>query len=160
MTTFLLTAVAGFIATGVMSGVLFLIQWRGLANADMINAVGSLITRDEKNALAPGLLIHFASGILFAFIYVGAWSMWGFDSLKIYTLFGFLTGAAHGLVVSFILVALVAEHHPIEKFQSAGLGVAAAHWVGHVVYGLVVGGIAGMYALRYDFVPVLAQIPQ
>ena len=70
------------------------------------------------------------------------------------------SSSSWGHLANWLLVALVAEHHPIEKFQSAGLGVAAAHWVGHVVYGLVVGGIAGMYALRYDFVPVLAQIPQ
>jgi uncharacterized membrane protein YagU involved in acid resistance len=159
MNTILITAAAGFVATGLMSFALYLIHWRGFANADMINAVGSLVTRNEANALGPGLAIHFGVGIVFAFLYVAGWSLWGLQSLGQYVLLGLLTGAFHGLVVSFLLVAMVAEHHPLPRFQEAGLGVAVAHWVGHVVYGAVIGIAAGQYLLRFDFVPLLAEFP-
>jgi hypothetical protein len=159
MSTFLITAAAGFVATGIMSLALYFIHWRGFANADMINAVGSIVTKNEADAFAPGLLIHFSTGIVFAFIYVGAWSLWIVPSFGSFVLLGLLTGAFHGLVVSFVLVALVAEHHPLPRFQEAGLGVAVAHFLAHVVYGIVIGIAAGNYGLRFDFVPVLAQMP-
>jgi uncharacterized membrane protein YagU involved in acid resistance len=126
----------------------------------MINAVGSLVTGKEEDATAPGLLIHFGAGIVFAFVYVTAWSLFIVPSFGSYILLGLLSGVGHGLVVSFLLVSLVAEHHPLPRFQQAGLGVAAAHFGAHVVYGAVIGIAAGSFALRFDFVPVLAEMPQ
>ena len=158
LSPYLTTAIAGLLATGAMSGILYLIHWRGIANADMINAVGSIVTKREENALAAGLLVHFGSGVIFAYIYVGAWSIWEFTAPGIYIMFGLLTGLAHGLVVSFVLVALVAEHHPVAKYRQAGLGVALAHLVAHVAYGVVVGLVASFLLLRFDFMPVLAKI--
>ena len=155
-----ITIVGGIVATSVMSAALYFIHWRGFANADMIRALGTMVTKSEEDAILPGVLIHFTSGIIFAFIYVGFWSLWGFDAFNFYLVLGFITGLAHGLVVSFVLVALVAEHHPIEKFREAGMGVALAHLGGHVVYGLVLAVVVGAYAVRFDFIPVLAQVPQ
>ena len=160
MLDLLLTIVAGILATAVMSSFLFLIHWGGFANADMIRALGSLLTRSEDNALIPGLVIHFTSGVVFAFVYLVFWSLWGFEALGTYLLLGAITGAAHGLVVSFLLVSLIAGHHPLPRFQEAGISVAFAHLLGHVVYGVVVGLIAGFYGLRYDFIPLLAQFPE
>jgi len=160
MSTFLITAATGFVATGFMSLSLYLVHWRGIANADMINAVGSLVTKNEETAMAPGLLIHFGTGIAFAFVYVASWSLFIVPSFSSYLTLGLISGVGHGLVVSFVLVALVAEHHPLPRFQEAGLGVAVAHLLAHVVYGAVIGIGAGSYGLRFDFVPVLAEMPQ
>ena len=159
MMEILLTIAGGIVATAVMSLGLYFIHWGGLANADMIRAIGSAVTRTEEGALLPGLIIHFSSGIIFAFIYIVFWSLWGIQSVTIYLLLGLLLGAAHGLVVSFMLLALVAEHHPLPRFQQAGVGVAFAHLIGHVVYGAVLGAISGAFGLRYDFIPILAQFP-
>ena len=160
MSTILITAGAGFIATGLMSMVLYFIHWRGFANADMINAIGSLITKNEEDALGPGLFLYFGAGIAFAFLYIAGWSMWEAHTFMQYFMLGLLTGAFHGLVVSFLLVATVAEHHPLERFRKAGLGVAVAHWIAHVAYGAVIGIAAGQFFLRFDFVPVLADLPR
>jgi len=59
-----------------------------------------------------------------------------------------MTGVFHGLVVSFLLAVLVAEHHPIEQFQKAGSEVAAAHLFGHIIYGLIVGAVIGIAGIR------------
>ncbi len=160
MLDLLQTIVAGILATAVMSSVLYLFHWRGFANADMIRALGSLLTRSEDNALILGLAIHFTSGVVFAFVYLVFWSLWGIEALGTYVALGAFTGAAHGLVVSFLLVSLIAGHHPLPRFQEAGIGVAVAHLLGHVVYGVVVGLVAGAYGLRYDFIPLLAQFPE
>jgi hypothetical protein len=44
--------------------------------------------------------------------------------------------------MSFVLMAVVAERHPVERFRSAGPEVGAAHILGHVAYGLGVGLMA------------------
>jgi hypothetical protein len=54
-----------------------------------------------------------------------------------------LIGFLHGFVVFFLLINMVAEHHPLPEFREVGVGVAAAHLVGHIIYGLVVGMILG-----------------
>lgn len=149
------TVLAGLIATAAMSGALYAIHWRGLAEADMIRAVGSIITRKESNAMLPGFILHFLSGIGFAFLYVIVWSSLPLEGFVHYVALGALTGFAHGLVVSFVLVVLVAEHHPVPRFQEAGIDVALAHLAAHVVFGLLVGLVAGSYLVRLELLPPL-----
>ena len=149
------TILAGLIATAAMSGTLYAIHLRGLAEGDMILAIGSIVTRNEANAMLPGLILHFLSGIVFAFVYVIVWSTLPFEGFAPYIIMGLLTGFAHGLVVSFVLAVVVAEHHPVPRFQQAGLGVAVAHLVAHVVFGLMVGVVAGSYLVRLDVLPSL-----
>jgi len=48
----------------------------------------------------------------------------------------------------FLLVVIVAEHHPIEQFHGAGFEVAIAHFVGHVIYGILVGLVVGLTGAR------------
>ena len=57
-------------------------------------------------------------------------------------------GLFHGVVVGFVGVITVAEHHPITKFKQAGFTVAVAHLFGHVVYGLSIGIIFNQTGLR------------
>jgi Family of unknown function (DUF6789) len=155
MIPILQTILAGVIATAVMSAALYAIHWKGFAEADMIRALGSILTRNEANAVPLGIAIHLVSGILFAFLYVIVWSTLPVAEFRHYLLLGLVTGFAHGLVVSFALVVLVAEHHPMERFRQAGIGVAVAHLVAHVVYGLLVGIVAGSYLVHLDVLPKL-----
>ncbi len=152
MDAYLLTLATGIVATALMTVVLYGIHWRGFANADMLRALGSLFTRSEANSLAPGIVLHFLMGIVFAFLYVGFWSALPLAALWSYLAVGLIFGLGHGLVVSFALVILVAEHHPLQRFQNAGMGVAIAHLLGHVIYGLTVGLLAGVWRLHFDFV--------
>jgi hypothetical protein len=156
MIPILQTVLAGLVATALMSLMLYAIHWRGFAEADMLRALGSLITRQEANAMPLGAAIHLVSGVGFAFVYVICWSALPLDAFMHYLLLGVVTGFAHGLVVSFALVILVAEHHPLPRFQQAGMGVALAHLGAHVVYGLIVGIVAGSFMLRLNLLPPIA----
>jgi len=149
------TILAGLLATAAMSGTLYTIHWRGLAEADMVRAIGSLVTRKEENAILPGLILHFLSGIVFSFLYVIVWSSLPLEGFVHYVALGALTGFAHGLVVSFVLVVLVAEHHPVPRFQQAGIDVALAHLAAHVIFGLLVGIVTGSYLVRLELLPAL-----
>ena len=149
------TVLAGFIATAAMSGALYAIHWRGLAEADMIRAIGSIVTRKEENAMLPGLILHFLSGIVFAFLYVIVWSALPTEGFVHYVALGLLTGFAHGLIVSFVLVVLVAEHQPVPRFQQARVEVAVAHLAAHVIFGLLVGLVAGSLRVSLAVLPSL-----
>lgn len=135
--------ISGLVATTGMTLLLTAITKSGLANADMVRAVGSLFTRSYDNAFKVGFIIHLSAGLVFGFIYtfaVQAFDVQGFPGI---VGSGVLIGFIHGAVVSFMLVAAVAEHHPLKEFQEAGFSVAAAHWAAHLLYGLLVGIVLG-----------------
>jgi len=148
MKSILVIILSGILGTSGMSLVMWLITRSGLANADMIGAVGSIYTRSSENALLPGIIMHFTAGIIFAFLYVVFLSLFSLGSVGAYIGMGAMTGVFHGLVVSFLIVVLVAEHHPIEQFQKAGAEVAVAHLFGHIIYGLIVGAVIGIAGIR------------
>ena len=133
------TFIAGLVGTVFMSLVMELIRRSGLANADMIRALGSMATRSLHNALPVGLLFHLVSGLVFAIPYTYMLKSVGIDAVAAMTIIGAAIGLFHGAAMSFILFAVVAEKHPIEQFRECGLEVAAAHVVGHVAYGAGVG---------------------
>ncbi len=145
------TIVAGVAGTALMTLLMMVITHVGWARADMIRALGSLVTKSYERSLAPGLLIHFASGIIFAFPYVLVLGGIDLPSAGAVIGVGALVGFVHGFVMSFLLIAAVAEKHPLQQFQDAGFGVAAAHVLGHVGYGVGVAAAAAGMAIDFGF---------
>ena len=145
------TIIAGMAGTALMTLLMTFVHHAGWARADMIRALGSSVTGSYERSLVPGLMIHFASGVIFAFPYVlvlsgldlpSAWGMIGV---------GVLIGFVHGFVMSFLLVAAVAEKHPLEQFQEAGFGVAVVHVLGHIGYGVGVATTATLLSIDFGF---------
>ena len=151
MVTILQTIVAGLAGTALMTLSMTVIHRAGWAKADMIRALGSLVTRSYDRSLVPGILIHFASGSIFAFPYALVLGGLELPSTAAIIGLGALIGFVHGFVMSFILVAAVSEEHPVEQFREAGFEVAAAHVLGHVVYGVGVAAAAAMLAIDFGF---------
>lgn len=94
MNAFVLTIVAGIVGTSGMSLAMWIITKSGIANASMIRAIGSLFTNSYDNSFEPGLIIHFISGILFAFLYVILISLFAPTSL---VAAGAMIGVSHGV---------------------------------------------------------------
>jgi len=138
------TILAGIAGTSGMTLFMYLITRSGLSNADMVRAIGSKLTQSLQSAFAVGIILHFVSGIIFAMLYTLAFNFLGLHGVMPLLGAGLGFGFLHGFVLSFILVTTVAEHHPLPEFRDAGLGVAVAHLVGHVVYGALVGMIIGL----------------
>lgn len=127
-----------------MSILMTIVHQSKWANANMVRALGSFVTRRYENALLPGLLIHFFSGILFAFPYAFVFGLVDVRSAGALGAIGALVGFVHGFAMSFILLTSVSERHPLERFRSAGIEVAVAHILGHIAYGAVVGIVFGL----------------
>jgi uncharacterized membrane protein YagU involved in acid resistance len=144
----LLVIVAGLSGTALMTAVMWFIHRSGWANADMIRAIGSLITRRYEGSLGPGLMLHVIAGCLFAIPYLLVIRSFGTTNVAAILAIGAAIGMFHGAAMIFVLMALVAETHPVEQFRSAGPDVAAAHIVGHVAYGVGVGLIAALFASK------------
>lgn len=151
MLTFSETVLAGIVGTGLMSLLMTVIHRSGWANADMIRALGGIVTRSYEQALGPGLLLHFVTGAFFAFPYAFVITGLGFDTVAADASLGGLIGFVHGFVMSFLLVAAVAERHPVQQFREAGFEVAAAHVLGHVAYGVGVGATIGIFHVSFGF---------
>ena len=143
------TFAAGFVGASSMSAVMGIIHGTGYANADMIRAIGSLVTRKYEGSFGWGLAIHLLSGMLFAIPYTAIIGAFGEKSLLMSTGLGGLMGLMHGLVMSLILLGMVTERHPMNRFKQAGFEVAIAHVVGHIAYGIGVGAVT--YALSIDW---------
>ncbi len=149
MNTILVTALAGVIGTAGISIALWGISHTGIANAPMIRAIGSLFTRSYEDSFGLGLTVHFIVGIIIAFVYVALISLLEPASLAGAIAYGGMIGLAHGVAFGFLLVVVVAEHHPLEQFRRAGLEVVVAHLFGHVVYGVLVGAVVGLTGVRF-----------
>jgi hypothetical protein len=132
-------ALAGILATTVMIGVMSVVHYFKLANADMVRAIGSMYTRSYERSLVPGLIIHYFFGLFFAFAYaflIGIAPVLTPGSTIVILSFA---GFVHGLIVGLFLEIRVAEHHPLKQYRNVGLSVVVAHIVGHIFYGLSIG---------------------
>ena len=144
---------AGLIATTGITAVLWAINKTGWTNADMVRAIGGFFTKSYENALGIGLAIHFVNGIIIAAVYLHALSILKLSNLGFEIFFGGLIGFGQGLIVGWCIVRF-ADLHPVEEFQAADFQVAAAHTVGHIVYGMLMGAAFGtMRLLGLDVSP-------
>ncbi len=136
--------IAGIFGTSGMTIFLQIISKSGIANADMVRAIGSLFTKKLDSAFSFGIILHLISGIIFAFLYTFAILGLNVHGIASSIGSGTIIGFIHGGVVSFVLVTAVAEHHPLPEFQKAGFSVAVAHLVGHMIFGFIVGLIIAL----------------
>lgn len=140
----LTSVLAGILGGSAMILVMRLMSRAEWARFDMIVAIGSMVTRTRKNAFRTGAIIHAVSAIGFALLYSVIMWKFGLNHLPISLYVGVAFGIVHGMVVSLLLVWIVAERHPLVEFREAGLAVGLVHFVGHVVYGAVVGFVVGI----------------
>ena len=88
-------------------------------------------------------------GVIFAFVYAAAMSLLEISSVAGCAGIGALMGLFHGFAMSFILIAVVSEKHPLPEFREAGFDVGIAHIAGHIAYGAVVGLLVGIFGIHY-----------
>lgn len=136
---FLLTsAIAGMVATAGATACVSMFTGFQLSASEMMQAIGSVFTRSLESSLLVGRILHFIAGIGFAMIYIIVMSMFPMGGPLWPIGMGALIGLAHGFALSFVLVVTIAEHHPIPRYRSLGIGMAVAYIMAHVVYGMLV----------------------
>lgn len=142
---FLVTCVAaGLMGAAAMELVMWLATRGEWARANMVIALGSLLTRSRENALLVGAFVHATSAIVFSTFYAVLMLATGFNSLPETLMLGLGFGIMHGIVVSLMLVWVVSDNHPLEEFRNASLAVGLSHFAGHVAFGAIVGVVVGV----------------
>ena len=148
---FIASIAAGIFGSSLMMAFLYLCKRMGVTNANIFTAMGSLFTPYLDSARNLGWLLHGFLGILFAILYVLALVIWNIPGVFLCSIVGATIGWLHGLVFSLLLIDWVAEHHPMEDYRKSGMMVAGIHWAAHVLYGGLVGLVAGI-AKSYNFI--------
>jgi hypothetical protein len=128
--------IGGIVGTAAMTALLLFPRWLGIGKIDVIPAVGALITGKEDHAFSIGYIVHFASGIIFAYVY---WAVLLLMKMPIvWWAFG-MAGFIHGIVVMLLVSITIMEHHPIARYHERGPMTGLAQLLAHIVYGVVVG---------------------
>lgn len=141
---FLATSLAaGLVGGAAMEGVMAVFARLGGPRANMIVALGGLLTKSRHNAFRVGIVLHVISAIGFAAVYTMLLVALGVTHLLMSVALGAGVGFLHGLIVSLMLVWVVAEGHPLPEFNEAGLSVGLSHLLGHVAFGAAVGFVVG-----------------
>ena len=101
--------------------------------------LGQHVHEVARYRVARRCVLHVISAIGFAIGYTLLMHALGATEMPWSAALGAGVGFLHGLIVSLGLVWVVAEQHPLEEFNEAGLAIGLSHIVGHVAYGAVVG---------------------
>ena len=135
---------AGFIATLLMTGLMYLAPVTGMPKMDIAAMLGSFVTQSEAvptNAVwSLGMLIHFVLGtLLFPAVYVQAMHA----QLKMKPI---LKGASFGVILWLLAQVLVMPLVDAGMFSAQAprpMMSVIGSLVGHLLYGAVLGHIIG-----------------
>lgn len=139
--------IAGLIGSVLMDVFLLLASQHSRPKIEMTEALGSLFLGRLEDAKLLGRAIHLISGAGFGLLY-GLIMAWTQAATLPYSIFmGLGLGLLHGIFMSYCLMFIVAERHPIEKYRQATIQTGALHLLGHIIYGGVTGLVVGLLVL-------------
>jgi hypothetical protein len=141
--------VAGIVGTVVISLVMAMAPRMGMPKMAIWQMLGSMFSKDGNNAL--GWALHFMMGTIFAILYAALWSA-GIGSVSAGS--GVLFGAVHFLIVGLVMGGMPMMHAGIKAgtvqapgvyMLNAGVMGFMGGLIGHVVYGVVVALVYGLF---------------
>jgi len=130
---------AGTIATAVMSLFVLLFSGTAVLPLNPLMVIGSMVTSSRIAAPRFGAVMHFAVGILAAFLYAVLLRATGFVSAAMPIAGATLIGFIHGYVMSFILVISLGENGASPGIRKQGMAQAGVYLVAHVLFGASLG---------------------
>lgn len=135
----LLSAFLGVVAGWIMHGFMVAISAHHETPVDMVEAIGSFRAgADGDRARRTGFLLHTIGGALIGCIYGILAASFHLNDQPSIILAGIVLGSFHGLTVCFMLMVWISERHPVEAYRRATIPVGIVHFLGHVLYGLLV----------------------
>ncbi len=147
LTVIILGAICGLIGSFAMNLFMRTVSHAYSQRVDMVIALGSFFTGTVDNAATLGTLIHSIAGIVFGILYFLLMNVMNSLSFPSAVFLGLGFGFFHGLIMSYCLMFIASERHPIEAYRKATLEQGLLHLVGHVIFGGVAGLIGGLFAL-------------
>lgn len=147
MTVIILGAICGLIGSFAMNLFMRTVSHAYSQRVDMVIALGSFFTGTVDRATILGTLIHSIAGIVFGILYFLLMNAMNSLSFPSAVFLGLGFGFFHGLIMSYCLMFIASERHPIEAYRKATLEQGLLHLVGHMIFGGVAGFIGGLLVL-------------
>jgi len=147
LTVIILGAICGLIGSFAMNLFMRTVSHAYSQRVDMVIALGSFFTGTVHRAAILGTLIHSIAGIVFGILYFLLMNAMNSLSFPSAVFLGLGFGFFHGLVMSYCLMFIASERHPIEAYRKATLEQGLLHLVGHMIFGGVAGFIGGLLVL-------------
>ena len=110
------TALWGFVATVVLTGLMSGSHGLGLTRMSLPYMLGTMFTPDRDRARLVGFLVHMVNGWLFALVYSAAFESWRRTTWWL----GALIGLVHGAFVLLAGVSLIPALHPRMASEQQG----------------------------------------
>ncbi|MHB8423128.1 MAG: hypothetical protein ACYC9S_12735 [Leptospirales bacterium] len=143
----------GFISTAVMTTLMAMSQGLGWTRLNIPYLLGTMVTPDRGRAKVLGVLIHFANGYLFSFLYISIFDSLGMATWWLGALFGTVHAAFFLTVGMWLLPGIhphmaTEQHGPTATRQLEPPGFLALHYgsstpitvlLGHVTFGIILG---------------------
>ena len=146
-TVIILGSVCGLVGAFAMNLFMRSVSSAYSKRVDMLVALGSYFTGTVDNAATLGSVIHALAGIVFGALYFLIMNAMNALIFPYAIFLGMGFGFFHGLVMSYCLMFIASERHPIEAYRKATLEEGLLHLVGHVIFGGVAGLNGGLIAL-------------
>jgi len=142
--------VAGVVGTIVITMVMGMAPKMGMPKMDIVGMLGSMFSPEGNRTLGMGM--HLMMGVVFAIIYALLWNA-GIGSVGL--LWGAIFGTVHWLIAGMMMGGMPMMHAGIKAGTVETPGVFMVHnggmmafmggLVGHVIYGLVVALVYGLF---------------
>jgi hypothetical protein len=149
----------GFVGTLVLTTALSAASEFGLTRMDLPFLLGTIVSSDRSRAKALGYVMHFATGLLFALVYLGIFAAIGHSGWLLGALFGLLHGLFAGTALVTVLLPVVhprmgtpfsaAADRPLLEapgfmMLNYGRRTPLATISAHIAYGTIVGGFISL----------------
>lgn len=143
--------VAGLVGTVVMSMVIAMAPSMGMPKMAIWEMLGTMFSKEGNVGL--GWAMHFMMGVIFAIIYAALWAA-GIGSATWVS--GVIFGAVHWLVAGLMMGGVPMMHAGVKAgtvkapgvymMSAGGMMAFVGGLIGHVIYGLVVALVYGVFA--------------
>jgi hypothetical protein len=149
----------GFIGTLVLTTALSTASQLGLTRMDLPFLLGTIVSSDRSRAKALGYAMHFATGQLFALVYLGIFAAIGHSGWLSGALFGLVHGLFAGTALVTVLLPVIhprmgtpfsaAADRPLLEapgfmMLNYGRRTPLATILAHIAYGAIVGGFISL----------------
>ncbi len=149
LTIIILGVICGLIGSFAMNLFMRTVSHAYSQRVDMVIALGSFFTGTVDRAVILGTVIHSLSGIVFGVLYFLLMNAMNSLSFPSAVFLGLGFGFFHGLIMSYCLMFIASERHPIEAYRKATLEQGLLHLVGHMIFGGTAGLIGGLLTLAF-----------
>jgi hypothetical protein len=139
--TLVIGCLSGLVGLACMSGVLGLLSSAEALTVGPVRAIGTLFHPRRISAQSVGWMVHTLAAMAFGVLYTSFLKSITPPAEILYLLIAGSVGFAHGFIVFFMLIPLLAEHHPAQVVRDEGSTIGLLYIVAHIAFGLAVGSM-------------------